>query len=388
MDVLMPQLGETVAEGKISKWFVKAGDAVKPGDNLFEIETDKVSMEVPAISAGVLSAINVAAGETVPVGAVVAIIQGKDETVSPKQPSPTRQQTSLTPALGSAQGAARGQAPAGVQGPELDSRLRGNERSVAAAAPHAPFKMEPFREVRSPERNYGPARLAGGTVVTPLARRLAGEAGIDLANIKGTGPQGRIVAADVEGAKQTKSAAATRAQAQGVMTIVLTADVEIGQPLALCAEASAIELADVIIKAWATALAHVTPSEDSNIAVVVGKSRAVIGNAAGKSLSTISAARRDAGATDGPQSASTAISVPDVPGITSVTDVVRPPQMTVLSIGAPRRAPVEAADGLVKFVSVITATLNCDGRAIDAVLGAQLLATFKGFVEHPVTMLV
>ena len=63
MDVLMPQLGETVAEGKISKWFVKAGDSVKPGDNLFEIETDKVSMEVPAIAAGVLSAINVAAGE-------------------------------------------------------------------------------------------------------------------------------------------------------------------------------------------------------------------------------------------------------------------------------------------------------------------------------------
>ena len=59
MDVLMPQLGETVAEGKISKWFVSAGDAVKPGDNLFEIETDKVSMEVPAIAAGTLEAIHV-----------------------------------------------------------------------------------------------------------------------------------------------------------------------------------------------------------------------------------------------------------------------------------------------------------------------------------------
>src|SRR6476620_503933 len=99
MDVLMPQLGETVAEGKISKWFVKAGDAVKPGDNLFEIETDKVSMEVPAISAGVLSAINVAAGETVPVGAVVAVIQAKGETLSPSKPS-----TPLTPAKAGVQG--------------------------------------------------------------------------------------------------------------------------------------------------------------------------------------------------------------------------------------------------------------------------------------------
>ena len=74
MDVLMPQLGETVAEGKISVWFKKVGDKVAPGDNLFEIETDKVSMEVPATSAGVLAEIRVAQGEVAPVGAVVAVI--------------------------------------------------------------------------------------------------------------------------------------------------------------------------------------------------------------------------------------------------------------------------------------------------------------------------
>jgi pyruvate dehydrogenase E2 component (dihydrolipoamide acetyltransferase) len=74
MDILMPQLGETVAEGKITKWFKSAGDTVKPGDNLFEIETDKVSMEVPAIEAGVLSEIRVVEGEVAPVGAVVGVI--------------------------------------------------------------------------------------------------------------------------------------------------------------------------------------------------------------------------------------------------------------------------------------------------------------------------
>src|SRR5947199_2857261 len=74
MDVLMPQLGETVAEGKITQWFKSAGDAIKPGDNLFEIETDKVSMEVPSTSAGVLAEVRVAAGEVAPVGAVVAVI--------------------------------------------------------------------------------------------------------------------------------------------------------------------------------------------------------------------------------------------------------------------------------------------------------------------------
>src|SRR5205807_8042887 len=76
MDVLMPQLGETVSEGKIVKWFKSAGDAVKPGDNLFEIETDKVSMEVPSTIAGVLSEIRVATGDVAPVGAVVAVISG------------------------------------------------------------------------------------------------------------------------------------------------------------------------------------------------------------------------------------------------------------------------------------------------------------------------
>src|SRR5207253_6136694 len=74
MDVLMPQLGETVAEGKITQWFKSAGDSVKPGDNLFEIETDKVSMEVPSTAAGVLAEIRVPAGAVAPVGAVVAVI--------------------------------------------------------------------------------------------------------------------------------------------------------------------------------------------------------------------------------------------------------------------------------------------------------------------------
>src|SRR3984885_6365454 len=76
MEVLMPQLGETVTEGKITTWFKAVGDAVAAGDNLFEIETDKVSMEVPATAAGVLEEIRVAAGAVAPVGAVVAVLGG------------------------------------------------------------------------------------------------------------------------------------------------------------------------------------------------------------------------------------------------------------------------------------------------------------------------
>src|SRR4051812_40728856 len=312
MDVLMPQLGETVAEGKISKWFVSAGDAVKPGDNLFEIETDKVSMEVPAITAGTIAAINVQAGEVAPVGAVVAIIQGKSESVASQTPQPP-----LTPAK------------AGVQKKEeLISRFRGSERSVEPAA-QKPVPMEPFREVRSPERNYVPARLPGGTVVTPLARRLAGEAGIDLARIKGSGPHGRIVARDVEQAHSAKAHALP--QAQTAAHIVVTADLALEQSLALCADVPSTELADVIIKAWAAALVRLMPSAGTDIAVIIGKSLALLRNGAGKSLTAISAARRGE-ENEAAKSASSAISMPNVPGIVSIADVLQPPQSTLLSL--------------------------------------------------------
>src|SRR5215472_17245545 len=166
MDVLMPQLGETVAEGKITKWFKQAGDKVAPGDNLFEIETDKVSMEVPATEAGVLAEVRVGAGEVAPVGAVVAVIAASGAAVKPAASSPAA-------------------APPPPKAP---------------AAPARPIALDPFREVRTPERNYGPAKLASGVAVSPLARRLAAQAGIDLAQLSPSGAHGRILARDVESA--------------------------------------------------------------------------------------------------------------------------------------------------------------------------------------------
>ena len=90
MDVLMPQLGETVTEGKITKWFKTAGDAVKPGDNLFEIETEKTSMEVPSTVGGTLSEVRFQVGETAKVGAVVAVIAGAGEAAKTAS-APVRQ---------------------------------------------------------------------------------------------------------------------------------------------------------------------------------------------------------------------------------------------------------------------------------------------------------
>src|SRR6188768_2062332 len=129
MDVLMPQLGETVAEGKITKWFKAAGDAVKPGDNLFEIGTDKVSMEVPSTTTGTLAEIRVGVGEVAPVGAIVAVIAGDGAAAQPAAAAPAP---------------APAKAPAMVAAPAAHA-------TPAVRAPSGP--LDPFFEVRTPERN-------------------------------------------------------------------------------------------------------------------------------------------------------------------------------------------------------------------------------------------
>jgi pyruvate dehydrogenase E2 component (dihydrolipoamide acetyltransferase) len=311
MDVLMPQLGETVSEGKITKWFKSAGDQVKPGDNLFEIETDKVSMEVPSTTTGVLAEIRVASGAVAPVGAVVAVISDAAGAAATNTPplaegdGQKRQAHGELPRPGGERVGERGGGPIDRSVTPSPQTERGNPS--APSAPAAPIKLDPFFEVRTPARNYGAAKLAGGTVVTPLARRLAGEAGIDLARLTGSGPHGRIVARDVEsvlarGTPPAPSAGAAGPSAAQIMRLYrdsafeevpldamrrtiatrlvqakqtiphfyLTADVDIGRLLSLREEANAaapkdrdgnpafrLSVNDLIIKAWAAALQRI-----------------------------------------------------------------------------------------------------------------------------------
>ena len=444
MDVLMPQLGETVAEGKIVKWFKSAGDAVKPGDNLFEIETDKTSMEVPSTVAGTLTDIRFQVGDVAKVGAVVAVIAGAGEAAKPAaapQVAKSEPQTPFVPAQAETQG---------QQG--RGSRLREDERSGSYAYLH----MDPFREVRTPERNYGPAKLAGGVFTTPLARRLAGERGIDLARISGSGPHGRIVARDVENAVPATAALAAGAGAAQVKALYegiayeevpldsmratiakrlveakqtiphfyLTADVDVGRLIAMREEANAaaplkdgqpafkLSLNDFIIKAWAAALQRIPAANavwagdrilrfthsDIGVAVALegGLITPVIRNAEAKSLTTISAEMHDLAARarakklrpNDYQGGSTAISNLGMYGVREFSAIINPPHATILAVGATRRAPVETQGGGVKFISQMTVTLSCDHRVVDGALGAELLAMFKAFVETPIGALV
>jgi pyruvate dehydrogenase E2 component (dihydrolipoamide acetyltransferase) len=438
MDVLMPQLGETVAEGKIVKWFKQAGDTIAPGDNLFEIETDKTSMEVPATFGGTLSNINFQVGDVAKVGAVVAVILGEGEVAQPSAP----QVQKLDPAPVS-------QTPIPA--------LAISQAYERAPRHSAPVKMELFREVRTPERNFGPARI-GGVSVTPLARRLAGENGIDLTRITGSGPHGRIVARDVEsrmsrlagqaataaagpsasdilalyrdvpfeevpldGMRSTIAARLTQAK-QTIPHFYLTADVTLDALLKVRSEANAgapeghsgykLSVNDFVIKALALALKRVPAANaiwaqdrilrfqraDIGVAVALegGLMTPVIRAADTKSLSVISnemralaeRARDKKLKPDEYQGGVSAISNLGMYGVRDFSAIINPPQSTILAVGAAQRRPVETDDGGVRFESQMTVTLSCDHRVVDGALGAQLLAALKGYLEQPVTMLV
>jgi len=436
----MPQLGETVAEGKITKWFKAAGDAVKPGDNLFEIETDKTSMEVPSTTTGTLTEIHFKVGEVAKVGAVIAVISGPGAAQSPPAtPAPAKVPS----------------APAATARP---ASVPAQAVAQAAPAPRT-APMDPFREVRTPERNFGPGRLAGGTSVTPLARRLAGERGIDLSRVSGSGPHGRIVARDVEQAMPGPtgqaigggvSAAQVKALYEGIAyeevpldsmrrTIAtrlveakqsiphfyLTSDIAVGRLIAMRQEANAaapkgkdgepafkLSLNDFVIKAWAAALQRIPAANavwagdrilrfrNSDIGVAValdgGLITPVIRNAETKSLTAISAEMRElAGRArqkklrpNEYQGGASAISNLGMYGVREFSAIINPPHSTILAVGSTRRAPVEGEDGSVKFIDQMTVTLSCDHRVVDGALGAELLAAFKKFVEAPVTALV
>jgi pyruvate dehydrogenase E2 component (dihydrolipoamide acetyltransferase) len=439
MDVLMPQLGETVAEGKITKWFKSAGEQVKPGDNLFEIETDKVSMEVPSTTTGVLAEIRVPAGDVAPVGAIVAMI-ADGSSAQPSRPAAP----AATPATKPAAPAAITAATPATQAP-LDTR---------------PIKLDPFFEVRTPDRNFGPARLSGGVTITPLARRLAAESGIDLSRLRGSGPHGRIVAHDVEtaprpertpltsragpsadevkalfapdsyeevpldGMRRTIAARLTQA-IQTIPHFYLTADVEIDRLIKLREEANLgapkdkdgnpalkLSLNDFVIRALALALQRVPAANaawagdrilrfkhaDIGVAVALdgGLITPVIRSAETKSVSAISAEMKDLSARardkklkpSDYQGGSAAISNLGMYGVREFSAIINPPHATILAVGAARRQAVEKPDGGVAFASFLAVTLSCDHRVLDGAVGAQLLAAFKDFVEMPVTMLV
>jgi pyruvate dehydrogenase E2 component (dihydrolipoamide acetyltransferase) len=225
IDITMPALSPTMEEGKLAKWHVKEGDSVSSGDVIAEIETDKATMEVEAVDEGKIGKIMVAEGtEGVKVNAVIAVLlqdgESADAVAAPK----------ATPAPAPA---AKAEAPK-AEAPKADAGATMRENTATQANSNT-GSSAPAKAAAAPAKSEG-----GKVFASPLARRLAKEAGIDVSAISGSGPKGRVVKSDVEAAKSGKAPlkAAASAPAAGAAAAAPAGGMTKAQVLALYPEGS------------------------------------------------------------------------------------------------------------------------------------------------------
>ncbi len=429
INILMPALSPTMTEGKLAKWHVKVGDAVKSGQVICEIETDKATMEVEAVDEGKIGQILVEEGaEGVKVNAVIAVLLEEGEKDVAKPAAPAAAAPAAKPAT----------QPAA-------------EPSPAAAAPAPAAKP-----ATQPVASSGGARI----FASPLAKRIAAEKGIDLAGLKGSGPNGRIVKADVENAKPGAAPAAAAPKAapkaaapapaaggqpvfvapsdsrvphtsirkviarrmleskQTVPHFYLTVDFEIDALLTARTAINAVvekkgtkvSVNDMVIKACAKALrdhpecnASWTEEEmiqygavDISVAVATdrGLITPIVRNADMKGLAQISIEMKDLAsrAKSGKlkleefQGGGFTISNLGMFGIRDFGAIINTPQAMILAVGAgEERVVVRKGEMVVR--NIMSCTLAVDHRVVDGAMGAQFLQTLKAYIEQPAAML-
>ncbi|WP_444455643.1 pyruvate dehydrogenase complex dihydrolipoamide acetyltransferase [Rhodobacter capsulatus] len=419
VEILMPALSPTMEEGTLAKWLVKEGDAVKSGQIIAEIETDKATMEFEAVDEGVIGKLLVAEGTAgVKVNAPIAVLVEEGGSAEVAH-------------------APKAAAPAPVAVP-------------AVAAPVAAAQVVP---------------KAAGTRIfaSPLARRIAADKGLDLATLSGSGPHGRIIKADVENATPKAAAvvpvaaaaapapapapvsaasvaklyegrAYTEVPLDGMRRVIAARLTEAKQTIPhfylrrevrldallsfreelnrqLSARGVKLSVNDFIIKACALALQAVPAAnavwagdrvlqmKASDVAVAVaiegGLFTPVLQDADTKSLSQLSAQMKDLAkrardrklAPHEYQGGSFAISNLGMMGIESFDAVINPPHGAILAVGAGVKKPVVNASGGIEVATMMSLTLSVDHRVIDGALGAELLAAIVANLENPMAML-
>jgi pyruvate dehydrogenase E2 component (dihydrolipoamide acetyltransferase) len=443
VEILMPALSPTMEEGTLAKWLVKEGDAVKSGQILAEIETDKATMEFEAVDEGVVGKLLIAEGTAgVKVNTPIAVLLEDGEDASAAAPKAEAPKAEAPKAE-----AAKAGAPAAAPAP------------AASTAPAA----------------TSVASQGARVFASPLARRIAKEKGLDLGAVTGSGPHGRIVRADVEGAQPgaVKSAAAPVVEPGATAAAPAPAKPAGGMPTGMAAETVLkmyadrpfeevaldgmrrtvaarlteakqtiphfylrrdvkldalmafretlnkqlegrgvkLSVNDFIIKACAMALQAVPAAntvwagdrmlrlKPSDVAVAVavegGLFTPVLRDAEKKSLSALSAEMKDlAGraktkklAPHEYQGGSFAISNLGMMGIENFDAVINPPHGSILAVGAGVKKPVVMADGTIGVATVMSMTLSVDHRVIDGALGAEFLKAIIEALENPMVML-
>ena len=442
--VFMEALSPTMEEGRLVKWLKNEGDAVKQGDVLAEVETDKAVMELVARGEGTLRKRFVGEGDTSAVGKLIGVIAAPDENID------------ALVAEGGGGGGAPVAAAAPASTPAAPPAKDAAPAAPAAAAPTppaaTPLAAPPSRPAPAAAPQAAPAPATqgdnGGRVrSSPLARRLASEQGLDLGQLQGSGPGGRIVKKDIEqavasgGARQAAApAGAPRRErsAEGfrdepltqirktiarrlgesigpIPTFYLTAEFDLTNASQLRTAAAElgdefkVSFNDIVLKAVATALTlhpevnahwlgdriryfdrvHLGMAVATNDGLIVP----VIWDADQKRMSEISAEAkelakkaRDRKLKPEEFTGSTfSVSNLGMFGIDQFTAIINPPEVGILAIGAIEDKPV-VVKGELEIRKRLRVTMSCDHRVVDGAVGAEFLRTLKRMIENPLML--
>ena len=431
---LMPKLSPTMEEGQISRWVKNEGDAFDANETLAEVDTDKATMEMTALSGGTLLKILKQAGDTALLGEPIAIIGKAGEDIA-----------SLLSEVSSNGSAKKSEPPASAGGETAPAE------PASTTGGKAPEPQAETRAVASVPDKPQAAPSNGRMIVSPIAARMAADNGLDLRNITGSGPNGRIIKRDIEealaGGGTAKPAAAKAFTSSTIVgaspfrdeptskmrsviasrlaesigpipTFYLTVEIEMDSVLSTRKQINAnldddskISVNDIIVKAAAMALLkhpwvnasyqdkHVRFYEQADIGVAVaideGLITPVVRGANLKGLAEISAEIKDlAGKAKSKKlqpeqytGATFSISNLGMMGIKEFTAIINPPEAAIIAVGGSTPTPV-ARDGEVVVRNIMHVTMSCDHRVVDGATGAKFLQTFKQMLESPAMMLL
>ena len=421
-DILMPLLSPSMTEGTLVKWLKKEGDAVKSGDVLAEVETDKATMDLEAFDSGILRKILVPEGNRVPINSRIGIIGSKDEKIDESSPAGEPPAKAV---------AAQDSAPVQQAAPPTQTA------SAASAVPAAAVATAP---------------LNGGRIkVSPLARKIAQEKHVDLARLTGSGPGGRIVKTDVLNAPvngtgsgksgslypsgpvakegSTKLSTMRSVIAKRLLESktqiphfyleievdakpLLDLRAQLNESLGKMSPPVKLSLNDFVLKASAEAVRRV-PAVNAAfegdsirqfgdvqlsfaVAIAEGLITPIIREAQNKSLIEISGEARGlaAKAKDGKlkpeefQGGTFTVSNLGMLGIDSFYAIINPPQASILAVGNIVKKPVVDATDAIVIGYRQRITLSCDHRVVDGAVGAAYLKELRELLEKPALLLL
>jgi len=422
MEVIMPKMGDAMTEGKVVRWYKKAGDAVKKGEPLLEIETDKVNLDLEAEQDGTLGDVAAEAGKMVEVGGVLATILGAGEKAAPRAAAaaeePSRRAIDKKDSI---------KKSTGEYAEAIDMKAPRIDRTATATA--APQQQDDGRRRSS-----------------PLARKMARDMGVSLEQVQGSGPGGRIIATDIKNFKPAGTApqkpkapslppmqkletkeiplsamrrtiAKRLAESTGpIPHFYLTAEYDVTNLLSLREQLNEIEgiktsVNDFIVRAAALALRHhpnvnaswgdeaITQHGEIHIGIAVstpeGLITPVVRSADQKSVPDISSEVRSLAekaknrklTPNDYQGSTFTISNLGAWGISEFTAIINPPNVAILAIGAAAAQPV-VVDRQVVIRDRMKVTMSCDHRVVDGALGAEYLRTLRSYIEQPMRLVI